>query len=440
MMKNLLCMAVACAASVAAADPNDPHVAFVSVEQDASRVVKVEYTLDEPAIVTFDVTTNGVSIGVENLKMATGDLWRVVEATAGDEKRTITWPAYKEWPGYKFGNGEVSVAVTAWATNSPPAYMVIKLVGEDKGARTFYTAPEQLPGAGGVTNDMYKTDYLVMRRIPAAGKTFRMGAPATESGVRDNEILHYVSLTNDYYMSVFELSVGQFRNITTNFSDIFDADTFRQLRISVDEDVSSETPTRPVSSIVCSYFRGTGRLWPQDGHDIDSSAPLALFRSALGLSTLDLPTEAEWEFACRAGTLSGRYDGTEYDAAHGDDVLDIAWIYDDYYAKTRDVGLLKPNGYGLYDLYGNVGEWCLDRYAGSSTYATAGSTVIAPKGPSVSTIGDSRVVRGGYVNYKSGLSFMRSAFRYYAAYDYDVVNSGWASGNPKYGYRLVCTF
>ena len=103
-MKNLLCMAVACAASVAAADPNDPQIELVSVEQDADRVVKVEYTLDEPAIVTFDVKTNGVSIGVENLKMATGDLWRVVEATAGDEKRTITWPAYKEWPGYKFGD------------------------------------------------------------------------------------------------------------------------------------------------------------------------------------------------------------------------------------------------------------------------------------------------------------------------------------------------
>ena len=154
-MKSLLILAAAYASCAAFADPNDPQIALVSKSQDAARVVAVKYTLDEPAIVTFDVKTNGVSIGAEHLKTACGDLHREVAATGEGETRTISWPAYESWPDHRFGKDVVSVTVTAWATNSPPDYMVIKLVGEDKGARTFYTSPDWMPGAGGVTNDMY---------------------------------------------------------------------------------------------------------------------------------------------------------------------------------------------------------------------------------------------------------------------------------------------
>ena len=406
-MKNLLCLSAVCTALLASADPNDPQIELVSVEQDANRVVKVEYTLDEPAIVTFDVKTNGVSIGVENLKMASGDLWRVVSATGAGSRRMITWPAYEEWPDHKFGNGEVSVTVTAWATNSPPDYMVVKLVGEDKGARTFYTVPEQLPGVGGVTNDMYKTDYLVMRRIPAAGKTFRMGSPASEPEHKANEILHYVSLTNDFYMSVFELTQGQFKNVIGSEPTTYSSYSYE--------------PTHPVDWIVYNSFRGSSKLWPGDGHDVDPSKNLYTFRNVLNLPTLDLPTESEWEFACRAGTLTGRYNDTEYPGG----IADIAWVGADR-TQPHAVGLLKPNGYGLYDLYGNVDEYCLDYYA--ADYAAEGSTVIAPQGPSS---GSDRVIRGTGSWWSSNGSQARSAFR-----------QNYTASGPWMcvGYRLVCTF
>ena len=97
-MKVKSCVFVALASLAAFADPTDPQVALISAGQDLNRVVTVKYTLDEPAIVTFDVLTNGVSIGAENLKTASGDLWRVVAATGSGEVRTIAWNAYVPLP------------------------------------------------------------------------------------------------------------------------------------------------------------------------------------------------------------------------------------------------------------------------------------------------------------------------------------------------------
>ena len=353
-MKSLLILAAAYASCAAFADPNDPQIALVSKSQDASRVVAVKYTLDEPAIVTFDVKTNGVSIGAANLKLAYGDVHRVVEAGT----RTLFWPAYEAWPEHTTKrDGAVSIEVTAWATNSPPDYMVIKLVGEDKGARTFYTAPEQLPGEGGVTNDLYKTDYLVMRRIPAAGKTFRMGAPDSEPGRRENEILHYVSLTNDFYMSVFNLTQGQYFNVIGSSPAVNGYISNYQY-----------SPLHPVNGVFYNTFRGTGKVWPADGHQVDATSPLGQFRDRLNLATLDLPTEAEWEFACRAGTTSGRYDGLEYDNSGYDrKAYLLAWLESGRGASPHAVGLLLPNGFGLYDMHGDVCEFCLDRFAADAT-------------------------------------------------------------------------
>ena len=428
MKRKLMAFVAACAAGAALADPNDPQITLVSATQNDNRVLKVSYTLDEPAIVTFDVKTNGVSIGAANLKLATGDVHRVVEAGT----HTLFWPAYEAWPEHTSKrDGEFSVTVTAWATNSPPDYMVVKLVGDDKGARTFYTAPEQLPGVGGVTNDLYKTDYLVMRRIPAAGKTFRMGAPSGEPGRYGSETLHYVTLTNDFYMAVFELTVGQFKNIVQNFTDVASGlSAYGSSKLCV----STETPNCPVDCFRCDIFRGSEKLWPGDGHDIDDTSPLAMFRVALGLATLDLPTDAEWEFACRAGTLSGRYDGTEYVNGADSGAALLGWFGTDWASRPQPVGLLKPNGYGLYDLYGNVFEWCLDRFTWNT--AAVGSTVVAPVGPVSSDIGSERVVRGDRSNTNGNGKNGRSGFRFNMEYAYTATDV-WGY---TCGYRLVCTF
>ena len=412
MKKHLLFVAAVCTALLASADPNDPQVRLVSATMDSSRNLNIQYTLDEPAIVTFDVKTNGVSIGAANLKNASRDVYRVVPAAG--RSHTIILPATEALPdSITSRKRAVTVTVTAWATNSPPDYMVIKLVGDDKGARTFYTAPEQLPGVGGVTNDMYKTDYLVMRRIPAAGKTFRMGSPDTEKKRNaDNEILHYVSLTNDFFMSVFELTKCQYRNVIGS---------------GPNERYFAYVPTNPVDAVTYNAFRGTTKLWPRDGHDVDAGSNLGVFRSILNLPTLDLPTEAEWEFACRAGTLAARYDGSEHPGSGTDDVSSIAWVGAGR-TEPHGVGQLIPNGYGLYDMLGNVDEQCLDYFSSGSEYATRGSTVIAPQGPASSS---GHVVRGTGSFWSEDGSQARSAYRQ----TYEPTGTWMAVG-----FRLICTF
>jgi formylglycine-generating enzyme required for sulfatase activity len=108
------------------------------------------------------------------------------------------------------------------------------------------------------------------------------------------------------------------------------------------------------------------------------------FNTATGLR---LPTEAEWEFACRAGTTTARYGVLD----------DIAWYYSNTFGTTggtRPVATKLPNALGLYDTLGNVQEWCQDWYGG--TYSSG--SVTNPTGPAT---GSYRLLRGGNWNYKS---------------------------------------
>jgi formylglycine-generating enzyme required for sulfatase activity len=111
-----------------------------------------------------------------------------------------------------------------------------------------------------------------------------------------------------------------------------------------------------------------------------------------------LPTEAEWEYACRAGTT------TQYSFGNSPGLLkDYAWHADNASARTHPVGQKKPNAWGLYDMHGNVSEWCNDRYAKDYYKQSPDKD---PRGP---TEGRERVIRGGAWNSSAGSC--RSAYR-----------------------------
>ena len=186
-----------------------PTVSNVTLSQNPdTRLVTITYELTgDPAIVTADICTNGVSVGP--VGAVSGDINKLIVPTGG--VCTAYWQPRIDLPGVVLDANAVTAKLTVWDRTSPPDYMAVDLAASN--AVCFYPAAEFVPG--GVTNRRYKTDVLLMRKIPAAGAEFIMGTPVnknsagrTELGRTTQELTpHAVLLTNDYYIGVYTLTI-----------------------------------------------------------------------------------------------------------------------------------------------------------------------------------------------------------------------------------------
>ena len=170
-----------------------------TIVSHGSRRVDVNYTLaGDAAIVTVDFQTNYVegtetkwaSIGGRNYANLVGDVNHVVEPG----ERHVYWNPELSWPNQTVPAGGLRAVVKAFPTNSPPDYLVIDL---ETGAKTWYADTDTLPD-GGLTNDVYRTDRLVMRRIPAAGVKWKMGNDGTSYNQLSAASQHLVTFSSDY--------------------------------------------------------------------------------------------------------------------------------------------------------------------------------------------------------------------------------------------------
>ena len=208
-----------------------------------------------------------------------------------------------------------------------------------------------IPVMDGISIDMVRVE---------AG-TFTMGATAEMNDPYDKEKpTHRVTLTNDYYIGKYEVTQALWQTVMGNNPSYFKGDNL---------------PVEQVSWKDCKKFlsklnRITGKM----------------FR---------LPTEAEWEYAARGGNKSRGY---QYSGSNN--LSDVAWYYDNSGNKTHAVGTKQPNELGIYDMSGNVLEWCQDRYGKYNS-----SSQINPTGVNS---GSNRVFRGGRGNARS----CRSSFRF----------------------------
>ncbi len=236
-----------------------------------------------------------------------------------------------------------------------PDYCVIDLSNDSNTTRWPVTYLSSVPSGG--WTDEYKMTKLVLRRIPAG--TFVMGSDQTNES-------HRVTLTKPFYMGVFEVTQRQWKLVMGSWPGSTPSDRYGNGNAYPAYDVSYDD------------IRGSssGARWPTSS-SVDVSSFLGRLRARTGLD-FDLPTEAQWEYACRAGTATTYYWGDAMDGAY-------AWYSSNSGFKTQPVGTRLPNAWGLYDMSGNVWEWCRDWY-GTLAYGAD---------PVGSASGSSRVFRGG---------------------------------------------
>ena len=399
-VKSLIAFA-ACPVLGLVADMADPQVSNVKVAQDSvTRRVTVTYDIDEPAIITMDVLTNGVSIGDANIHYVSGDCNKLVKEGEG---RTLYWNPEKSWPGQKFTSPVVTVKLTAWATNAPPDYMVVDLAASS--SVSFYTSEAALPG-GLLKNEEYRRTKLVMRKIhqPASGK-WTMGVSAEVGKYKwdTREDAHEVSLTRDYYIGVFPVTQDQWRSVVGDYLSAF------KFQDSVTRGMRPANAAYQVlrrCNTGWTEHGGDACEWPNDPYP---TSFFGLIRARTGIA-FDLPGEMEWEYACRAGHGQGYWgDGSPIVNDTSDPNLDRLARYglpavDDADAKTADlsvgtaqVGSKEPNDWGIYDMNGNIWEWCLDWFEKEIT-SLNGAINIDPNNsakPLSQGSATKRVIRGG---------------------------------------------
>ena len=356
-MKTILCIGILLAAASASA---------VTITVDGLRQrypwngkVDIDYTLTLDAGETLTRTEDDIVFTIRDESVTPAQTYRacafeqaVFPFEAG--KHRVTWMANVDGRT----NATARLSATAKVVRYSPQFLVVDLSGGTS-ASSYPVAYLHGEPVGGFNQSAYKTTKLVMRRVQPG----RYNCGRYQRGV---------CLTRTFWLGVFELTQKQYQSI-------YNAGSFS----------GAPGDMRPAYGVIYNNMVGTG--WPQKRQpSSDSLCGKLAARTGLAFT---LPTEAQWEYACRAGTTTafnngtssiaglGRYSGNKDDGAGSP-----------LYITHTTVGCYQPNAWGFYDMHGNVDEWCLDWY-GDLPVGTI--QAVDPVGAPAPYSNAERIARGG---------------------------------------------
>ena len=345
--------------------------------------VDIDYTLNSSSAgAVFSVQFFGKIGDGEAFNLSTIEGEGQYGIVFGSGQKRVTWDSTKQL-GHTVDSNAAKVAIFAEDVTGDATYIVFDLTNNSVGFTT--TAPSAAAGA------ISKLSQVWFRRVEAG--TFVMGSNSSEPYHEDyaaSEVEHTVTITKPFYMGVFEFTQKQFETIA-GYNPV-------QMWAYIGD-------TKPVENVSYDDLRGenVGATWPTyTDYRVDATSFFGVFRARFGNQFIfDLPTDAQWEMACRDKGTSDRTtsgfwgsgvwnDGSAILGTNPDANLDNLANYDgDSSVVPHEVGTKTPNFIGLYDMHGNVDEMCLDIWAQDIS-----SYTVDPVGPA-SAWNLFRVIRSG---------------------------------------------
>ncbi|MBF0203680.1 MAG: formylglycine-generating enzyme family protein [Desulfamplus sp.] len=332
---------------------------YMGIKQN--HTVKIKNKIATPTVSSFSInngasSTSTKTVTLNNSAIASPTYYMASESSSFSG---ASWQTYSTSPSFTLSSGNGTKTVYFKVKNS---------AGESSLIIDTITLSET------TTNTFTNSLGMTFNLIPAG--TFIMGSPEHELGRDSDETQHQVTLTKSYYMQTTEVTDGQ-------WEAIMGSDTLYTTGCN-DKDK-------------CPYISAS---W-------NATQTFIKKLNAMGQGTYSLPTEAQWEYAARAGSTTAlangdiNVKGCDYDS----NLDSIGWYCGNSSKRVNPVAQKSPNSWGLYDMHGNADEWCQDWYGEYSSFA-----VTDPVGPSSGT-GTYRVYRSNFYATPYYAKYCRSASR-----------------------------